>query len=56
MQRERDDRPRPRQPDGVVEPGEDVREDVLERREDAADDHARAFRDLPSGKSVWSCA
>jgi hypothetical protein len=54
--RERDDRPRPRQATGLVQPLEDVGEDVLERREYPADDHARAFRERPSGKTVWSCA
>ena len=44
-------------PDRPVQPDEDVAEDVLDRREDPADDHVRAFRERPkSGKSVWSRA
>ena len=42
---ERDDRPGPRQPDGVVEPREQVREEVLERGEDAR--RAAIMRDAP---------
>ena len=46
----RSTRPRGR-PDRVVEPLEDGREDVLERRQDPADDHRSAPR---RRKSVWS--
>ena len=53
---QRDDRPRPREPGRLVEPREDLGEDVLERREQAADDHVRAFREPLRGNTVWSFA
>jgi hypothetical protein len=37
---ERDDRPRPGQPDGVVQVREHPREQIFERGEDAREDHA----------------
>jgi hypothetical protein len=51
-----DDRPCPGQPDRPVQPGEDLREEVFDGRQDTAEDHAFAFRERWSGKSVWSCA
>ena len=35
-----------------VQPRQDLREDVLERGEDAADDHVRAFREPLPGNTV----